>query len=98
MITYPRSSTDYRINLVSLHEMEEVVPMTTLERQLIRDWAKNGHDIESNPWNYYEPDFSEMNYLKARRIKFGTSHGPWDRWEYDTPIIWSNSTRQFDIP
>ncbi len=97
MITYPPDSVDYRVNLIALHEMEEVVPMTTLERHLIRYWAKSGHDIESNPWNYYEPDFSEMNYLKARRIKFGTSHGPWDSWEYDTPIIWSDTLRAFDI-
>ena len=30
----------------------------------------------------FEMDGSPMNYLKARRILFGASHGPWDSWEY----------------
>ncbi len=98
MLKYRRGSVDYNVNLVSMHEMEEAVPMTAHERQCLRNWAKSGHDIDSNPWNYFEPDFSEMNYLKARRIKFGMSHGPWDSWEYDTPVIWSKATRLFDYP
>ncbi len=98
MLTYRRGSVDFKVNLVALREMEEVVPMTAQERRCLRNWAKGGHDIDSNPWNYFEPDRSEMNYLKARRILFGSSHGPWDGWEYDTPTIWHEETRFFDCP
>ncbi len=96
MMMYKRGSVDYKVNLVALHEMEEVVPMTNMERLYLRNWVRNGHDVDSNPWNYYESDFSEMNYLKARRIKFGTSHGPWDSWEYETPVIWQEPLESFD--
>lgn len=98
MTTYKRGTVDYNVNMVSLQEMEEVVPMTSSERQCLRNWAKGGHDVDSNPWNYYESDFSEMNYLKARRIKYGTSHGPWDSWEYDIPVIWYDTEKMFDCP
>ena len=35
MLTYRRGTVDYKVNLVSLHEMEEVVPMTDHERQCL---------------------------------------------------------------
>ncbi len=98
MLIYKRNSIDFKVNLAALHEMEEVVPMTAQERRFLRNWALAGHDVESNPWNYFEPDYSEMNYLKARRIMFGSSHGPWDSWEYDTPTIWHKETKFFDCP
>ena len=79
---YKKGSVDYDINLCSLREMEEVVPMTLLERSRLRSWAKEGHDVDSNPWKIFEPDGSNMNYLKAHRIRFGVSHGLWDSWEY----------------
>ena len=79
---YKRGTVDYDVNLCSLHEMEEVVPMTLLERARLRGWAKAGHDVDTNPWNLFEPDGSEMNFLKAHRIRFGYSHGLWDAWEY----------------
>ena len=79
---YTRDSIDYHVNLESLHEMEECVPMTLSERNAIRLWAKIGHDIDSNPWKMYESDGHSMNYLKALRIRRGSSHGPWDSWEY----------------
>ena len=68
---YEKGSIDYDINLCSLQEMEEAVPMTLLERSRLRSWAKDGHDVDSNPWKMYEPDGSDMNYLKAHRIRFG---------------------------
>ena len=64
---YEKGSVDYDVNLCSLHEMEEVVPMTLLERSRLRSWAKDGHDVDSNPWKIFEPDGSNMNYLKAHR-------------------------------
>ena len=82
---YAKGSIDYKVNLVSLHEMEEVVPMTSYERARLRNWVKDGHDVESNPWNYLNDDGSEMNYLQCLRIHNGYSHGPWDSWEYQVP-------------
>lgn len=79
---YAEGSVEYAVNLESLHEMEEVVPMTLRERSLLRAWVKRGHDLDSNPWKIFEPDGSNMNYLKALRIRVGASHGPWDSWEF----------------
>lgn len=79
---YRKGSVDYEINRFSLHEMEEVVPMTLLERSRIRAWVSEGHDLDSNPWKIFEPDGSDMNYLKAHRIRYGVPHGLWDSWEY----------------
>ena len=76
MMRYAKGSVDYAVNLQSLHEMEELVPMTLHERECLRRWVKSGHDVDSNPWHYFESDNLEMNYLKARRILFGASHGP----------------------
>ena len=60
---YERGSIDYGVNLEALHEMEEVVPMTSSERARLRSWVKDGHDVESNPWNFLNEDGSEMNFL-----------------------------------
>ena len=84
---YTKGSVEYLVNVETLREMEEVVPMTTIERRLIRGWVRNGHDVDSNPWHYLENSNTEMNYLKARRIIYGMSHGPWDDWEYDSPFF-----------
>lgn len=80
---YKKGSVDYEVNRCSLREMEEFVPMTLQERARLRQWVKEGHDVDSNPWKIYEPDGSDMNFLKAYRIKYGASHGMWDTWEYD---------------
>lgn len=82
---YSRGSVDYAVNVESLREMEELVPMTSYERSRLRGWVKEGNDVESNPWNFLNADGSEMNYLEAFRIRFGYSHGPWDSWEYSVP-------------
>ena len=78
---YDKKSIDYQINKEALREMEEDVPMTLHERESIRKWVKHGHEIESNPWDYYDSDGYMMNYLQAYRIRFGYSSGPWDYWK-----------------
>jgi len=92
---YIKGSVDYAVNLAALREMEEAVPMTLHERECLRNWVRSGHDIDSNPWRYYESDKLEMNYLKARRILFGASHGAWDTWEFDSPWIFATETNEF---
>ena len=84
---YKKGSVDYEVNLETVHEMEEVVPMTSIERQYLRSWVKAGHDIDTNPFHLCELDGSSMNFLKARRIVFGASHGPWDTWEYASSAL-----------
>lgn len=39
-----------------LLEFETLVPMTVSERSALRRWIKGGHDINSNPWNFYDAD------------------------------------------
>lgn len=82
---YAKGTFDYAVNLESLREMEEVVPMTSYERARLRGWVKEGHDVESNPWDFLNADGTEMNYLQSFRIRYGYSHGPWDSWEYSVP-------------
>ena len=75
-----KKSMEYQINREALHEMEQIVPMTLEERAALRKWVKAGHEVDSNPWDYYEGDGYPMNYLQAYRIKYGYSSGPWDYW------------------
>lgn len=82
---YAKGSVEYIVNLESFHEMEDIVPMTRIERFRLINWIKKGHDLESNPWLYKNSDLSPMNYLKAFRIRYGASHGPWDSWEFENP-------------
>lgn len=84
---YIRGTTEYEVNRQQLLEMEEVVPMTLSERANLRNWVRNGNDINSNPWKYFDMDGSNMNYLKAYRLRFGASHGVWDSWEFETFLI-----------
>ena len=51
-----------------LLEFETLVPMTVSERSALRRWVKGGHDINSNPWNFYDADGWEMSYLEAFRM------------------------------
>ena len=76
-----KKSIDYQINLEELHEMEEVVPMTLRERKCLRGWVHNGHDVESNPWDYRDGDGLQLNFLQAFRLHYGYSSGPWDYWK-----------------
>ena len=79
LINYKKSH-DYQLNLVELEEMEKIVPMTVPERNAIRKWVRKGNTVESNPWEYVDPDGEQMNYLQAYRIHFGYTRGPWDYW------------------
>ena len=84
---YQSESFEFKMNRAAFHEMEAVVPMTSIERSQFLYWVLIGHDLDSNPWDYFEPDGSPMNFLKARRIRYGYSHGPWDSWEFDSHLI-----------
>ena len=75
---------EYDANWDLYFEMTDNIPMTRPERTELHFWVLRGNDINSNPWRFFEVDGSSMNYLKARRICFGASHGPWDSWEYDS--------------
>ncbi len=81
-MTYAKGTPEFEYNLDLMHEFEDCVPMTRPERKLLHYWVQYGNDINSNPWKIFEPDGSPMNYLKALRIRQGSSHGPWDSWEY----------------
>ena len=72
---YQNNTFEYRMNLAAFRDLEEA------------HWILTGHDLDSNPWDYFEPDGSPMNYLKALRIRCGYSHGPWDSWEYAVYLI-----------
>lgn len=93
---YPKHSIDYEINLESFREMEMVVPMTKPERTALRRWVKKGHDLETNPWNSRDADGEFLNYLRAYRLEYGYSSGPWDTWKGpDTQWYWNPSTHSF---
>lgn len=81
---------------VSHREMEDCVPMTKTERNCLRKWVRQGHDPETNPWNYLDSDGYQMNYLQAFRLEYGYSSGPWDYWKGpDTQLFWDNELKTF---
>jgi hypothetical protein len=93
---YDKKSIDYQINLETLKEMEECVPMTKKERDCLRKWVCEGHDPDTNPWDYFDSDGLPLNYLQAFRLEFGYSSGPWDYWkgpEHQT--YWSEDLKCF---
>lgn len=93
---YDKKSIDYQINIEALREMEELVPMTIHERNAVRKWVKNGHELDSNPWDYYDSDNSPLNFIQAFRLKHGYSSGPWDYWKGpDTQPYWDNEQKRF---
>ncbi|MGI6057355.1 MAG: DDE-type integrase/transposase/recombinase [Bilifractor sp.] len=47
------------------HMMEEVVPMTTPDRNRLRRWVYSGHSTDTNPWNYLDEDGNKMNFIDA---------------------------------
>lgn len=91
-----KHSIDYQINIEALREMEEIVPMTLKERKSLRGWVHRGHEIDKNPWNYYDSDGYPLNYLQAYRLKYGYSSGPWDYWKgSDTQPLWDSLQKRF---
>ena len=94
---YVKNSVEYEVNWEAFREMEELVPMTRSERSNLRRWVMDGNDVDSNPWKYFEMDGASMNYLKAHRIRFGASHGPWDSWEFE-PYLTTDRSGKPSIP
>jgi hypothetical protein len=93
---YDKNSIDYKVNIWSLHEMEEIVPMTLYERKYLRKWVRSGHEIDSNPWGYFDSDGMPLNYLQAYRLKYGYSSGPWDCWTGpENQILWCDDLKCF---
>lgn len=78
---YDKNSIDYQVNLESLREMEECVPMTRRERDCLRKWIRKGHDLDTNPWDLIDSDELPLSYLQAFRLEYGYSSGPWDYWK-----------------
>lgn len=93
---YPKDSAEYMVNMESLRELEEVVPMTLPERSALRRWVTKGFDIETNPWNAVDEVGCPLNYLRAYRLEYGYSSGPWDTWKGpDTQWYWNPSGHCF---
>lgn len=66
-----RDPVDHALDLVTLREMEELLPMTLNERKSLRHWVYTGHDPEKNPWRFTDCDGWELNYLDAYRKHLG---------------------------
>lgn len=93
---YPRNSVDYQVNMESLREMEECVPMTKFERDAIRRWASRGNDIEINPWDFKDQNGWPLNFLQAYRLQYGYSGGPWDYWRgSEEEPLWDSDANCF---
>jgi len=93
---YDKKSISYQINLEALHEMEECVPMTLMERKCLRNWVHKGHEIDSNPWEYFDSDEMPLNFLQAYRLEIGYSSGPWDYWKgSERQTYWSDDLKCF---
>lgn len=93
---YDKKSIDYQLNILTLQEMEDVVPMTVPERVRIRGWVKKGHSVETNPWNYQDAEGWPLNFLQALRLHHGYSSGPWDYWKGpETQGLWDNERKCF---
>ncbi len=78
---FDRKSADYQANMEAFEDMDLYVPMTRVERNALRSWARRGYDVETNPWGYTDCDGWPLNYLQAYRLKNGYSSGPWDYWK-----------------
>lgn len=78
---HDKNSIDYQVNLESLREMEDLVPMTLNERKAVRRWVRTGNDPETNPWKLLDSDGFQMNFVQALRLQIGYSSGPWDYWK-----------------
>ena len=94
-----KKSLDYQLNILTLQEMEEDVPMTLSERKRIRGWVRKGHSVESNPWNYNDAEGYALNFLQALRLRYGYNSGPWDYWKGpDTQLFWDETRNCFISP
>ena len=46
---FDRKSADYEANIKAFEDMDLYVPMTRVERNALRSWARKGYDVETNP-------------------------------------------------
>ena len=44
------------VNLETMREMEESIPMLPVERTALRRWTNQGNNPETNPWGYLDED------------------------------------------
>ena len=91
---YPKHSYDYEVNIECLHEIESLIPMTLDERANLRSWAKSGHSVDSNPWNYCDASGVILNYLLAFRIHFGFPSHIWDVWDQEYFFLGDNELKE----
>lgn len=53
---FDRKSADYEATIEAFDDMDLYVPMTRVERNALRSWARNGYDVETNPLGYTDCD------------------------------------------
>lgn len=93
---YDKKSIDYQINLETLHEMEDYIPMTRRERDCLRKWVKKGHDPDTNPCGILDSEGFALNYLQAFRLEYGFPSGPWDNWKGpEDQLYWCEDLKCF---
>ena len=93
---FRKNTIDYQITMDNLRWIDDVVPMTRPERRSLHAWVIDGHDIDSNPWNYLDECGMQLPYLQAFRLKYGYSGGPWDHWKGpDTQLFWDDERKTF---
>lgn len=66
-----RDYIDHMVDLETMREMEEILPMTLPERKSLHNWVYQGNDPEKNPWGHCDDDGWPMNYLVAYRYHHG---------------------------
>ena len=66
----PEETDDWisrQVNKETLAEMENVIPMLTVERTALRRWVNKGNDPERNPWGYLDEDGWPLNFVEGYR-------------------------------
>lgn len=94
---YAKKTMEYELNMEAFHEMDRFAPMTSYERKALKEWAKKGYDINTNPWDCTSSDGLPLPFLQAYRLENGYSYGPWDWWkgpEYE--LCWQSATKCFN--
>lgn len=91
-----KGSADYEVNWSTFQEMDEIIPMTRSERSALRNWARRGYDVDTNPWNYQDSEGYQLSYLEVYRLKVGYSSGPWDYWKGpERQPMWDETYHRF---
>lgn len=93
---HDEKAIDHQFNIRALEEMELTIPMTVPERNNLRRWVRQGHEPDSNPWDYRDADGVLLNFLQAFRLRYGYSSGPWDYWRGpEAESLWNEQRRRF---